>query len=228
MQNIIFLNSTLIHKANVKKISDNIVQIIGDILPNTYGFHLVNDAGSVYGKYEDYTTIYREIDGGFMLSNDESVYVESEPVPEPEPVVPALEEVKELKVSEMNAIQQTIIQDGINVTLTNGAVEHFTLSEHDQTSLMGLQSQVAAGEEQIPWHTSNEAEHCKFYSNEDMNLITTAAMACVTWHVTYFRDLRIYIRSLQAKEEVEAVTYGMNIPVEFQSEPLKAMIAAQQ
>lgn len=60
-----------------------------------------------------------------------------------------------------------------------------------------------------------------------MELITTAAMACVTWHVTYFRDLRIYIRSLQDKSKVETIRYGSDIPVEFQSEPLKVMISAQ-
>ena len=61
-----------------------------------------------------------------------------------------------------------------------------------------------------------------------MELITSAAMAYVTWHVTYFRDLRIYIRALQTKEEVESITYGIEIPEEYQSEPLKAMTAAQQ
>lgn len=50
-------------------------------------------------------------------------------------------------------------------------------------------------------------------------------MGYVTWHVTYFRDLRIYIRSLKNKEEVERVVYGMDIPVNYQSEPLKAMLA---
>ena len=101
------------------------------------------------------------------------------------------------------------------------------MTEHDQTSLVGLQSQVAAGEESIPWHTSNEEEHCKFYSNADMGLIITQAMAWVTWHVTYFRDLRIYIRSLESKEEVAGIVYGMELPEECQSEPLKVMIAAQ-
>ena len=70
-----------------------------------------------------------------------------------------------------------------------------------------------------------EAEHCKFYSNKDMKKITATAMAYVTWHVTYFRDLRIYIRSLESKEDVEKVTYGMDIPEAYQSEPLKAMLA---
>ena len=214
-------------KAEVKRLGEHLIQIIGDVEKNTSGFHLINDVGSVYGKYEDFTTLYKEIEGGFVLSDDGSVYVEPEPDPEPEPYEPSLEEVQEAKVQEMNDAQQAAIQEGINVTLTDGTVEHFALTDHDQTSLVGLQAKVLAGEENIPWHTSDETEHCKFYSNVDMALITSVAMEYVTWHVTYFRDLRIYIRSLQDKSQVEAIHYGSDIPVEFQSEPLKAMIAAQ-
>lgn len=227
MQNVLFLNTETPSKAEVKRLGEHLIQIIGDVEKNTSGFHLINDVGSVYGKYEDFITIYKEIEGGFVLSNDGSVYVEPEPVPEPEPYEPSLEEVQEAKVQEMNGAQQAAIREGINVTLTDGTVEHFTLTDHDQTSLVGLQAQVMAGENNIPWHTSDESEHCKFYSNADMALITTAAMEYVTWHVTYFRDLRIYIRSLKEKTEVEVVTYGMAIPEAYQSEPLKAMIAAQ-
>ena len=126
----------------------------------------------------------------------------------------------------MNAEQQSVIQSGIDVTLTDGTVEHFTLTDHDQTSLMGLQTQVAQGVENIPWHTSDTAEHCKYYSNEDMLLIVTAAMQYVTFHVTYFRDLRIYINAMEDKESVEAVTYGIIIPEEYRSEVLKDLYSA--
>ena len=227
MQNILFLNRKTEAKAEVRRIGEHLIEIKGNVGKNTSGFHIKTDSGEIYGKYEDYTTLYREIEGGFVLSNDGSVYAEPEPVPEPEPYEPSLEEVQEDKVQEMNEAQQAAIQEGINVTLTDGTVEHFTLTDHDQTSLVGLQSRVMAGEEEIPWHNSNEGEHCKFYSNADMELITTAAMACVTWHVTYFRDLRIYIRSLQDKSKVETIRYWSDIPVEFQSEPLKVMISAQ-
>lgn len=161
------------------------------------------------------------------MSSDGSVYVEPEPTPEPEPepYEPTLEDLQEAKVAEMNMAQQGIIATGVDVVLTDGTTEHFALEEHDQTSLVGLQSQVAAGEENIPWHTSDESEHCKFYSNEDMKKITATAMSYVTWHITYFRDLRIYIRSLESKEDVEKVIYGMDIPEAYQSEPLKAMMA---
>lgn len=209
------------------KSDSNIVELKGDFPIKTTGFTLSRIGQNDNWDYSTYTTVYREIEGGVQFSNDGSVYVEPQPTPDPEPYVPTLEEVRERKVIEMNNAQQAIIAQGIDVTLTDGTVENFTLTDHDQTSLMGLQTQVAQGAEQIPWHTSDQSEHCKFYSNADMALITTAAMSCVTWHVTYFRDLRIYIRSLTTKEEVEAVAYGMDIPTEYQSDPLKAMIATK-
>lgn len=204
---------------------------------STKGFHLYLDkAGSQDIGGEDYvgfTTIFRNDDvtaayNGYQLSNDGSIWTPPEPAPEPEPMPePTLEELMESKVQEMNALQQAMIQSGVNVTLTDGTVEHFTLSVDDKIMLMGLQSRVAAGEGEIPWHNSNEEEHCKFYSNADMARIITAAESVVAWHVTYCKDLCIYIRSLETKEEVAAVSYGMALPETYQSEPLKAMIAAQ-
>lgn len=218
--NILFLDQKEPVEGKVIKQDDSHILIEG-VEKNTSGFRLLTEKGYVFGKYEEFTTLYKEEENGFILSNDGSVYVE----PEPDPYEPTLEDSQEAKVAEMNMAQQGIIATGVDVVLTDGTTEHFTLEDHDQTSLVGLQSQVAAGEENIPWHTSNEAEHCKFYSNKDMKKITATAMAYVTWHVTYFRDLRIYIRSLTEKEDVEKITYGIDIPEAYQSEPLKAMMA---
>ncbi len=220
---VLFLDNTDTVEASVKKLGEHLIQISGAEM-NLSGFHLLNDAGSVFGKYDGFKTLYKENEDSYILSNDGSVYVEPEPMPEPEPEI-SLDEVKESKVSEMNDIQQKLIAQGVDVTLSDGSKEHFSLTERDQTSLVGLQAQVAIGAENIPWHTSDEDEHCKFYSNADMAKITSSALSYVTWHVTYFRDLRIFIRSLESKEEVEQVTYGMNIPEAYQSEPLKAMLA---
>ena len=207
-------------------LTKNLVQVKGDVPAKTHGFTLSRPGKNDGWDYSAFTTIYREMDGVIQFSNDGSVYVPPKPTPEPEPYVPTLEEVKASKVAEMNAAQQSVIQSGIDVTLTDGTVEHFTLTDHDQTSLMGLQTQVAQGAENIPWHTSDTAEHCKYYSNEDMLLIVTAAMQYVTFHVTYFRDLRIYINAMEDKEYVEAVTYGIIIPEEYRSEVLKDLYAA--
>lgn len=229
MVNIKFLNEESIKQADVKSITSHIIEISG-VEQNTSGFHVLTDDGEISGKYEDYTTLYRELEGCFQLSNDESVYVEPKPpVIEPvEPYVPTLEEVQESKVSEMNYAQQEAINYGVDVQLSNGSTEHFSLTQYDQQSLMGLQSLVAEGEENIPWHNSDESEHCKFYSNEDMKLIITNALAYVTYHVTYFRDLRIYIRSLDDVETIQKIQYGDPIPVESQSEVLQTMLLQAQ
>ena len=227
------INSKEYIKATVMKTKENVVKVKAEkALPdmkNGFLFFLNVGDRKPAGRYEDYVTVFREYDlTEKEYSNDGSVYIPPV-IPEPEPVPePTLEEVQETKVAEMNTAQQTVIAAGVDVQLTNGQTEHFTLTQYDQQSLMGLQTQVAEGAEAIPWHTSDEAEHCKFYSNADMKKIVDTALAYVTYHVTYFRDLRIYIRSLTDKEQVKAITYGVEIPVGYQSEPLKAMLAAQK
>lgn len=211
------------------QVNDHVVQITGDFPVKGNGFTLSRIDFEDGWDYTEFRTVYRNVEGGVQFSNDGSVYVAvpvPEPIQTPEPVQITIEEAIEMKVEEMNMEQQMFIQNGIDVTLTDGSVEHFTLFDQDQTSLMGLQVQVAQGVESIPWHTSDQSVHCKYYSNADMTLIVTAAMQFVTYHVTYFRDLRIYIRSLKSKDKVEAVTYGMEIPEKYQSQPLKDMLAA--
>ena len=212
-------------RASILPMGAHVVRITTDTVPILTGFKLYLDPEGKYpldsGEYEAYTTLYRQGEGWYELSNDGSVYVK----PEPTPHIPTLEELKARKVAQMNNVQQSIIRSGVGVTLTDGTVEHFTLTDHDQTSLMGLQTQVASGADNIPWHTSDSTEHCKYYSNADMALITKTAMQYVTYHVTYFRDLRIYINALETEESVTAVTYGCDIPEEYQSEPLKDMLA---
>lgn len=217
MLSLKYLNEKEKHLISFNTVSKNVVQIRGDFPIKTSGFTLSREEKEDNWDYSEYTTIYREVDGGVQFSNDGSVWVELEP---PEPYIPTLEEVKAQKVAEMNVAQQETIQNGIDVTLLDGTVEHFTLTDHDQTSLMGLQTQIVQGVEQIPWHTSDQDEHCKYYSNADMSRIVSAAMEFVTYHVTYFRDLRIYINSMENKESVETVWYGMYIPLEYQSEVL--------
>ena len=145
-----------------------------------------------------------------------------------------LNEVQENKVAEMNAAMESAIAYGAEVQLSDGTTERFTLTDRDQISLIGLQVSAAALTDTqdvdpltFPWHPADENVHCKFYSQEDMQKISTAGFQYVLYHVTYFRDLRIYIRSLADTESVQAVAYGTALPEAYQSEPMKAMLAAQ-
>lgn len=215
-----FLNEGYAKTATVRKVNEHVVEVKGVEL-NLSGFQILNSTGIIFGKYDDYTTLYRMVDGGYQLSNDESVYEEPE---SDNPRKITLKDAQENKVAEMNSAQQAAIENGVDVRLTDGTTEHFSLTQYDQQSLMGLQSLVASGQESIPWHNSNESEHCKFYSNADMKKIIESALSYVTFHVTWFRDLRIYIRSLTDIESVQAITYNTEIPVQYQSEVLQLML----
>lgn len=190
--------------------------------------------GKIVGEAEQEPKTFEELIIPVVIPNENYEFVKWNPeIPKSGPVnanitftaqmqyVPTLEEIKTKKVTEMNDAQQTTIQNGLDIALSSGTVEHFTLTDHDQTSLMGLQTLVAQGVENIPWHTSDQTEHCKYYSNADMAIITSKALQFVTFHVTYFRDLRIYVRALEDKEAVSNVFYGMSIPEKYQSDVLK-------
>ena len=195
--------------------------------------------GKIVGEAEQEPKTFEELIIPVVIPNENYEFVKWNPeIPKSGPVnanimftaqmqyVPTLEEIKAKKVTEMNDAQQATIQNGLDITLSDGTVEHFTLKDQDQTSLMGLQTLVAQGLERIPWHNADQSEHCKYYSNVDMAIIAEKALQFVTYHVTYFRDLRIYIRSLSDKEDVKNIFYGTIIPVEFQSEVLVDYISA--
>lgn len=230
-----FLNSKNLIKCAVVPQNEHVVTLkfADSVFVDTSGFNLFLDENGELdiggSSYHGYNTIYRNDEttseyNGYQLSNDGSVFKEQ---PQPAPAEPTLDEIKKQKITEMNNAQQNAIQGGVDITLSDGTIEHFTLTDHDQASLIGLQTKVMLGEEQIPWHTSDETKHCKYYSNMDMAIITETALQTVTYHVTYFRDLRIYINSMQDSEEVENVFYGMTIPEEYRSEVLADIYASK-
>lgn len=228
MVNLKYIGSETIHEVNFSRITPHVVQIIGNLPFEDKGFTISRIGKNDQWDYAGYTTMYRKIENGIQFSDNNSVYTAPalpEPAPETKPYIPTLEETKETKVSEMGMMQERAIQAGIEVTLSDGTAQHFDLSEKERSQLAVLQTVIARGDDKIPWHTSDESEHCKYYTNEDMVRITTAAFEHATYHETYLRDLRIYIRSLTTKEKVEAVTYGMEIPEKYRSQPLKDMLA---
>lgn len=108
-----FNGNSTIYKATVYRYSYNTYcEIIFDqeyvnvptdllTLDTSYFELLTDDEVYVYGKFSGYSTIYKLIENGFILSNDGSVYEEPEPEEpgEPEEIVTEeqiLEERKEV------------------------------------------------------------------------------------------------------------------------------------
>ena len=67
-------------EVQVKKLNRNQIEITGCVV-NTSGFTIFKDEEMKYrlGSYEDFTTLYQELDESFILSNDGSYKAEQEP-----------------------------------------------------------------------------------------------------------------------------------------------------
>ena len=171
---------------------------------------------------EEYDVLYESIEKG----EDVIIVPPDEPdEPEPEPVYDVtVEFVRDSKVAVMSATCNRLIENGVDVTLSDGETYHFSLTTQDQLNLTTLDAMVRSGQTQIPYHADGEL--CKFYSAEDITAIVQAAKELTSYHITYFNSLQCYIKSLDSIEEIGAVVYGMPVPGEYQSDVLKAMLAA--
>jgi len=174
---------------------------------------------------EEYDILYAAIEKG------EEIEVQPEqPAPEEDiPVVDPNEEVtveyvKAAKVAEMNTTCNKVIENGIDVMLTDGQIYHFSLTTQDQLNLITLQAMIVSGETAIPYHADGEL--CRYYTVEDISIVMDSATAHKTFHVTYFNSLKVYINAMENMTDIASVQYGMDIPVEYQSDILKALYAS--
>lgn len=166
---------------------------------------------TIQGEFNGYTTVYREFEDEplkIQLSNDGSVYVappEPEPIPEPEPYVPTLEEVISNKIYELNYICEQSIMNGVDVEI-NGETEHFSYNEKDQANIDDLTNSAKETMMDQPYHSDNGG--CKLYTAEQIITIYIAEKMNKTHHTTYFNQMKMYIKTLDDKEIVSAITYG--------------------
>lgn len=132
-----------------------------------------------------------------------------------------LEEVKAAKISEMSAACREAIIAGFDVVLADGKSRHFSMTVEDQLNINSLYGLLASGMTQVPYHADGEA--CEYFSAEDFGIIVQTATAHKTYHESYFNSLKSYITIKRTAASVDAITYGVEIPTQYQSDVLKAL-----
>ena len=208
--------------------AEHVLQIIfADAVPEVWGGDIeLYTAGDILATtLTGWNTVYRDEGQTIYLSDDGSVYVppaDPEPVTPPEPHEPTLAELQAAKKQEISRVCEQIIYAGISVTLADGTVEHFALTEHDQLNLFGKQAQLAAGAEQLEYHS--DGRPCRYYSAADMQSIIAAAMQHVSYHTTYCNALNMWVAGCETADELQQIYYGVDVPEQYQSEVLKAYL----
>lgn len=212
-----------VHNVEFSRISANVVQVLGNLPFSNKGFVLSREGKNDPWHYQEYTTLYREIEGGLQFSSDGSVYVAPVQSPEPEPYVPTLEEVKASKKQEIYAVYNADVAAGVDVELSTGT-QRFPLNAEDREFLFGKQVELSGSDaETVSYQNSNS--HCILLPREDMQKIITTAFAYVNFKTTYRNNLYEMVDGCSTKEDVSQIVYGMDIPEEHQSVSLKMYLA---
>ena len=215
---------------SIQTIEPHVLQIVFTGTPPTKwnGDIVLYTAGDIEcATLAGWTTVYRDEGRTVYLSDDGSVYQTPDPdtggeILPPEPYVPTLEELQDSKKLEISQACEQAIYSGVSVTLADGSVEHFALTEHDQLNLFGKQVQLAAGAEQLEYHS--DGQPCRYYDAADMQKIITKAMWHVSYHTTYCNALNMWVAGVQTAEEIQQIFYGADVPEQYQSEVLKAYL----
>lgn len=219
---------------DIRRQSEHVLRItFSSTIPMTFGDITVYTAGGEFcASFAGYDTVYRDEGQRVYLSDDGSIYKAPDPASPPEeivppaPYIPTAEELllsaQATKRREVSAACEQIIYNGVSVALSDGSVEHYSLTEHDQINLFGKQAQLATGAEQLEYHA--DGQPCRYYSAADMQRIIQSAMFHVSYHTTYCNALNMWINGSQDVEEVKNIFYGADVPEEYQSEVLRAYL----
>ena len=130
--------------------------------------------------------------------------------------------VKEVKIKEMSQKCNQIITNGVDVTLSDNKSHHFSLTVYDQIMISKLADKAKNGENTLPWHEDNG--ECKFYSSEDILILSNNMELLITYQQTYFNSLKQYIKSLSDIKEIGRIKYGCEIPEDYRSDVLNALM----
>ena len=209
-------------------VAGHVLQIIfADTVPDAWNgdIQLYTDGDILATTLTGWSTVYRDEGQTVYLSDDGSVYVpptDPEPIAPPKPYEPTLTELQASKKQEISQACEQAIYSGVSVTLANGSSEHFALTEHDQLNLFGKQVQLAAGAEQLEYHS--DGQPCRYYSATDMQTIITKAMWHVSYHTTYCNALNMWVAGAETADDLQQIFYGADVPEQYQSEVLKAYL----
>lgn len=213
-------DSASLQKAELNRISSNVIRIVlsTQLMEDVYlsGFRTINENNfTVQGEFYDFTTKYRTYEDPYVieLSNDNSVYIPPEPIPEPEPYVPTLEEVKASKISELSSICNAMIESGVSIEI-NGSMQHFTygITNGDQKNIDTLfNSATATGLDQ-PYHSTDGG--CQLYTPEQIIELYIAQNTNLAAQTTYFNQMKEYIKTFTSdadKDAISEITYGQEL-----------------
>lgn len=113
------------------------------------------------------------------------------------------------KLSSLSNSCNEKITNGAEITLTDESKKTFSYSIEDQANVSEMFNAIVMGATSYPYHANGEG--CKMYSAEDIVKIYSALTALKTSQVTYYNQLREYVKTLEFVPDIQSIVYGQEL-----------------
>lgn len=112
------------------------------------------------------------------------------------------------KITELNSAKDLAIQNGADVTLSDGTKKYFNYTISNQTDISTMFNAVMLGMDSYIYHSG---DGCDIYGKEDIMRIHSTLSSLKTKEETYYGQLTKYVNTLTTVPEIQNVTYGMEL-----------------
>lgn len=123
------------------------------------------------------------------------------------------EKIKEDLILNFSKICEQTINEGSKVQLSDGSEKNFTYDINDQANISEMFNAILMGATKYPYHANDE--DCRMYEAQDIIIIYSTLSAYKTAQMTYYNQLKRYIKSLSNIEEIEKVSYGQPLTGQY-------------
>ena len=118
--------------------------------------------------------------------------------------------LKDIKLKELRYKCRVAIESGVDVKLSDGNVHHFSLTNQDQLNLMNAMILASSrSTKSIVYHA--DGEEYKEYSKADIRTIFEEAEEHKLKEINYYRVIKEHAQSVNTKEELQNIYYGMEL-----------------
>ena len=199
--------------AQIIPVSDHVIRVTG-MPQTTAGLEFYNGANDTkIGDYTKYITVYRVMDEilqDYEYSDDGSVYVapvEPKPTPVSEPTEEdLLQRAKDACLAMLSDTCKRLIEEGQDITLADGSVDHFNYSYANQMNLKNAFDIAYQTKESVPYYDQDNI--CKIYSAQDIMTVYASCQSYITYNTTLLHQLQAQVKEMTDKDAVNAIAYS--------------------
>lgn len=230
MEKIKLVKSNNIYEGTTDFISKHIFTIkFNESIPNSSefenGFQILNENNNyVQADYSNFTTVYRTYDDDqkrIEFSDDGSVYIESEPIPDPEPYIPTPEELeaqfiqnKNQKIMLSKSMLAEFLKNSPIHSSAHGNIEGvYSVTNEKQTLMMSqyMTYQIAKSvdpDAKLTWNETGKA--CEEWTEEEFLQLILEVKAYVYPLVSHQQQIEEQIANCTNQEELNEIVINYN------------------